>query len=206
MSQELLQIIKRMDQNNNIEIKIALQCPPLLTGIKISNLLIVATGNAQHVFQRFQGTRVSMCVLCRTKQKTVFFLYNREELEAYLNSFDVHELLGYLGYQTPSLTTVLKECSRRYQQYAKGEQDFPHELGLLLGYPVEDVIGFIENQGKNPLYSGYWKVYSNVSETLNLFENYNQARETVVRMISRGIDVQNILKMYHTVQYFEFAV
>ena len=32
---------------------------------------------------------------------------------------------------------------------------FPHEIGLLLGYPVEDVLGFIRHQGKNYLYTGY---------------------------------------------------
>ena len=32
---------------------------------------------------------------------------------------------------------------------------FPHEIGLLLGYPVEDVLGFIRYQGKNYLYTGY---------------------------------------------------
>ncbi len=36
----------------------------------------------------------------------------------------------------------------------QGKQ-FPHEMGLLLGYPVEDVVGFMENNGKNYLYSGY---------------------------------------------------
>lgn len=205
MSREVLQIIKRLNQEN-IDIKIALQCAPLLTGIKISNLLIVATGNAQHVFQRFQGTPIAMCVLCRTKQKTVFFLYRKDELEAYLNSSNVRNLLEYLGYSTLRLNIVLKECSRRYQQYVLDEKEFPHELGLLLGYPVEDVMGFIENEGKNPLYTGYWKVYSNVRETMNLFERYNQAQETVVRMVSCGFDIQNILKIYHTKKYCELVV
>ncbi len=200
MSRETLQIIKRIDQDN-IEIKIALQCAPLLTGIKISNLFIVPTGNARHVFQRFRGTAVSMCVLCRTKHKTVFFLYRREELENYLNSPKVHNLMEYLGYQSPQLNVVLKECSRRYQEYAAEGRGFPHELGLLLGYPAEDVAGFIENQGKNPLYTGYWKVYSNVREARRLFESYNQAQETVIRMISRGFDIQNILKIYHSGQF-----
>ena len=205
MSREVLQIIKRIGQDN-IEIKIALQCAPLLTGIKISNLLIVATGNAKYVFRKFQGTPISMCVLCRTKQKTVFFLYRKDELETYLNSPKVQELLEYLGYQSLRLNVVLKECSKRYQQYVTDDKEFPHELGLLLGYPAEDVIGFIENQGKNPLYTGYWKVYSNVRETKNLFERYNQAQENVVRMISSGLDVQNILKIYHGIQYCELVV
>ena len=28
------------------------------------------------------------------------------------------------------------------------EEKFPHEIGLFLGYPLGDVIGFIENAGK----------------------------------------------------------
>ncbi|HHV12565.1 MAG TPA: DUF3793 family protein [Clostridiales bacterium] len=205
MSREILQIIKGIDQEN-IEIKIALQCAPLLMGIKISNLLIVATGNARHVFQRFRGTAVSMCVLCRTKHKTVFFLYRRKALEDYLNFPKVHDLMEYLGYQSLQLNMVLKECSRRYQEYATGGKEFPHELGLLLGYPAEDVAGFIENQGKNPLYTGYWKVYSDVREARRLFESYNQAQETVVRMIACGLNIQNILTRYHSGQVCELVL
>ena len=38
---------------------------------------------------------------------------------------------------------------------------FPHEIGLFLGYPVEDVLGFIENAGQNCKCCGCWKVYCN---------------------------------------------
>lgn len=66
-------------------------------------------------------------------------------------------------------------------------------MGLLLGYPVEDVIGFIQNDGENFLYSGYWKVYTNLSEALEHFERYNLAKETAVRMVSEGKDIFQIL-------------
>ena len=39
------------------------------------------------------------------------------------------------------------------------EGEFPHEIGVFLGYPLADVIGFIENRGKNFTACGYWKVY-----------------------------------------------
>ena len=48
----------------------------------------------------------------------------------------------------------------RYRAYMNGSKIFPHEMGLLLGYPVEDVTGFMVHGGKNSLYSGYWKVYA----------------------------------------------
>ena len=42
----------------------------------------------------------------------------------------------------------------------KNEQGFPHEIGVILGYPVEDVIEFEKHQGKNCKYCGCWKRYS----------------------------------------------
>ena len=40
MCQEVFEIVQNMDKSH-IETRIALQCAPLITGIKISNLLIV---------------------------------------------------------------------------------------------------------------------------------------------------------------------
>ena len=38
-----------------------------------------------------------------------------------------------------------------------GKRGFPHEIGLVLGYPPVDVEGFIKKEGRDFLYSGYWK-------------------------------------------------
>lgn len=43
-----------------------------------------------------------------------------------------------------------------------GSEDFPHELGLFLGYPAEDVRGFIDR--KQCKYIGLWKVYESDEE------------------------------------------
>ena len=58
----------------------------------------------------------------------------------------------------------------------KGKR-FPHEIGVLLGYPAEDVKGFVVNEGKNYLYSGYWKVYGDLSEAKQLFTNLTGRRK-----------------------------
>ena len=52
--------------------------------------------------------------------------------------------------------------------------DFPHEVGLFLGYPVEDVIGFIENKGKNCLCCGCWKCYSNACAAQKAFDKFRK--------------------------------
>lgn len=38
----------------------------------------------------------------------------------------------------------MNRLAERIQQ----EPQFPHEIGIFLGYPVEDVLGFIENKEK----------------------------------------------------------
>jgi len=57
---------------------------------------------------------------------------------------------------------------------------FPHELGLLLGIPREDVAGFIENRGANSLFCGYWKVYHNPRQAMKAFARYDMAKQAVM--------------------------
>ena len=54
------------------------------------------------------------------------------------------------------------------------KQEFPHEIGLLLGYPVEDVEGFICNGEENCLYVGYGKVYGELPEKMRLFYKFEK--------------------------------
>lgn len=56
-----------------------------------------------------------------------------------------------------------------------GESDeFPHEIGLFLGYPVEDVKGFIENKASCAKCVGYWKVYGDEEKAQKLFNQYKK--------------------------------
>lgn len=76
----------------------------------------------------------------------------------------------------------------------KKEGEFPHEMGIFLGYPIKDVIDFINNKGRNCLFTGYWKVYNNLNTALMIFETYNRARDEVLRMISDGRSIRNIIE------------
>ena len=118
----------------------------------------------------------------------------REELDIYLESATTKEVMELFGYRGMTPVEIRRELIHRYEKYAEGNGMFPHEMGVLLGYPTEDVLGFIENQGKNYLYAGYWKVYGNLMETKALFEEYNKAKEHVITMVSQGIEIRRILK------------
>lgn len=59
----------------------------------------------------------------------------------------------------------------------------PHEMGIFLGIPVEDVCGFVKHQGKNCLLCRYWKVYYDPLKAQKLFENYDCARKMVIQEV-----------------------
>lgn len=75
---------------------------------------------------------------------------------------------------------------RDIRHIRQDRSDFPHEMGFFLGYPKEDVEGFIVNGGRNFLYAGYWKVYANRKAKISLFEKFENARETMITFVSNG--------------------
>ena len=69
---------------------------------------------------------------------------------------------------------------------------FPHEIGIFLGYPLWDVRGFLENEGKNFAYLGYWKVYRDVQNAKLLFQRFDAIREQALEELGRGMTLREI--------------
>ncbi len=197
MSEDVFQIITNVDLKA-LKMQLALQCSPLLAGLKISNLLIVSSKDEKHVQRLFRRSDITARIIYKEGEKTAFLLYRSRELEAYMAQEGVKKLLIWLGYTKIRLEEVLDLFCQRYGQYRQHKREFPHEMGLLLGYPVADVYGFIINRGKNYLYTGYWKVYDNLSDTLKLFEQFEQAKEHMIRKVNAGAGFYDIIMKAQT--------
>lgn len=197
MSQEIYEIVKGMDLEN-IETQLALQCAPLITGLKVSNLLIIPKGNEEVVKRILNRTGISFYRLIQTRTKTTFLLFRRNELEEFLSDENVRNVFMKAGYKSLQIGKILRTFSLRYEAYMQGDKSFPHEMGLLLGYPVEDVVGFVENNGKNFLYSGYWKVYEHQKAKVKLFDKFKVAEETLIHLLSNGLSMSDIIDIYAT--------
>lgn len=192
MSAKIIKLGDTLEQNN-IGRQIALQCAPLLAGIKLSNVLITECENEGMVKGLFENTSLLAKVIYQGKDRITFLIYQEEELIDYLMGRKERELMDFLGYEDRDINDILDEFSKRFAGYMEGIGSFPHEMGLLLEYPVEDVVGFMENQGNNFLYAGYWKVYGNLQKALDTFEQYNEAKERMVRLVSQGRSIPYIL-------------
>lgn len=192
MDREVFEIVKGMD-GKAPETLLALQCAPLLTGLKMSNLLIVPQGYLEQVAWRLAGTDIFSYILYMGGEKAVLLLYRARPLEKYLAEPNVREVLGQSGYRSLRLRDLLASFAARYTAYRNKQAGFPHEMGLFLGYPVEDVVGFVENKGKNYLYAGYWKVYRNKKQKQQLFRKYDRAKEALIRLLAQGVNLSDVI-------------
>ena len=108
-------------------------------------------------------------------------IYRRELVARALGCDEACELLAEYGYPLHDVDACL-ECLRR-----KFRTGFPHEIGLFLDYPPEDVRGFIENRQAQKLSCPCcWKVYGNAEEAVCRFRKYKQAECEAARQILAG--------------------
>ena len=66
--------------------------------------------------------------------------------------------------------------------------DFPHEVGLFLGYPLEDVQGF-EADSRAFKYAGTWKVYGDPAEAARRMALYKSCSDTCMGWVCGGMSV-----------------
>lgn len=201
MSQDVIDAFQNMDIET-VGNQLILQCAPVIVGMKMSNLLIIQNKYLRQIKKLLSHSKISYYVLYVSAGKSTVLLYNRKKLEYYVSGKRIRRFLEESGYEDFELEAIFRRFRKRYEIYrdycpAKERKNlFPHELGLLLGYPIEDVQGFIQNDGKNYLYTGYWKVYCNVPPKRVLFRRYEMAKEILIGLVSNGVDIAEIIDAY----------
>lgn len=83
----------------------------------------------------------------------------------------------------------------RLRAYYAGRADFPHEVGLMLGYPVEDVRGFMADGGRGAKVVGCWRCYGDVLAARRRFEELGRAELACKRLYAEGVCVGELLRM-----------
>lgn len=195
MNLEVLDMVKKMDFHN-WKIQLVLQCAPLISGLKMANLFLMENQNFSQLKLLLKNTGISYSVLLKGEEKMFVLLYMELELNKYLREERVKKLLRERGYHSNFLYDILPIFRKKYMNYMIYRTGFPHEMGILLGYPIEDVEGFIVHQGRNYLGIGPWKVYENMSEKEQMFREFDQAKETMIGLLFCGMSMESIIEMY----------
>ena len=129
-----------------------------------------------------------ICVLQENKEGCLVYVYNAHKLEYILSEPSIQIFLSDFGYDVFDVDTALQRLKQRLHE----QSEFPHEIGIFLGFPLQDVQAFITPQKKCKLV-GYWKVYGDVDAARITFDRYNQAKEDAIRLISSGMEIHELL-------------
>lgn len=176
----------------SVQMHMILQSAPVLKNVKISSMFTIPAGFDRIVCSFLYKTGIKYQCLCRGAKRDIILLYREAQLEEYLNQSQVSEFLASYGYGEGSLKVRLRYLGERISWYYNQLQEFPHETGVFLGYPLEDVKGFIRFGGKNYSYTGYWKVYDKVEQAKETFRLYDEARNTAMTEFFAGKTIREI--------------
>ncbi len=160
---------------------VVFQCAPVLSGIKVSNLLIIDRDKMNTVYLMLRGTGLKCLTMAEVGDRVTVLIYDVLKLAELLSGKGVRRFLKKLGYERMEVETVLKRLACRYRKYTKKAGEFPHELGIVLGYPLADVYGFIINHGEHFLLNGYWKVYRDADKAKSIFRLYDECTERMMK-------------------------
>lgn len=141
--------------NKYLEEKFCFHCAPTIMGKKMSNLIILKN---KFFLQRelveynkiFNEINLNIYSLKVCEKYTCVILYNIYFLQEILEVREIQDFLKTYSYEYYTTENALELLSKRITL-----ENFPHEIGVFLGYPLEDVKGFIKNNGVNYLFSGY---------------------------------------------------
>lgn len=183
---------------NNFGRKLAYHTAPTLLGIKCASLVSFSSAefdidfHAAYFNRRTAEKGLKCMVLCGCKNRVLMLVYSEKLLKKRLADNAVRSVLAEYGY---AKNYSLEECLERLSARILESETFPHEIGIFLGYPVEDVVGFIENKGENFKLCGAWKVYGSVENAKRTFADYDRCRIFLCNKLNEGTDIYRALRI-----------
>lgn len=170
-------------------------CAPTLAGLKTAGLINyrflseeVLGREVEEENQKLNKKGVFLDILKKKNQQALVYVYRRDRLAEDLKKKGVAEELLQYGYTEHGPNACLQHLKKRLDHM----ECFPHEIGLFLGYPLEDVRGFIEHKGKDCKCCGAWKVYCNEYEAVRLFEKFRKCTELYLQLYANGRTVMQL--------------
>ena len=180
------------DGENSVELRLIIQNAAVLKGKRISGMLFLNDKELARISMKLHNTNISLIILCTCKKRHLVMVYRAKELEEHLRSKEVSDYLREFGYRRDDFISNLIRLHQRMNGFYNKIKEFPHEVGVFLGYPICDIKGFLENKGERYLHSGYWKIYGNLEETREKFLSYDEAREIAIDEFLAGNRLENI--------------
>ena len=163
------------------------QCAPTRVGLKVGTMLNLSTTSRPlyRIWKKYEKELLEelhlKSFLLKEKDLSGLILFYKEKvLENYLLTPKVQHFLLDFDYGQCSKLDDYLHCLKSHFRIS-----CPNEVGVFLGYPLEDVRSFHCEGGRACLASGYWKCYHNVDESLHKFKLFDLSRKVAMDHILR---------------------
>ncbi len=171
-------------------------CAPTFAGLKTGNLFRISYADIE-VFReelrelngilKRKGLRAVPVRM--TAEFALVYLYRPDFLKRDLGCEEAARLLTSLGYEPQSVNRSVAFLARMMRE----KEVFPHEVGLFLGYPPEDVLGFMKSSREGVKCVGCWKVYGDEARARAAFWRFQRCREVFEENVQRGRKLEALI-------------
>lgn len=175
-------------------------CAPTLAGLKTGSIFTVKNENGVNSDDKLRTEMFRLNMLFykrglrivpirKTKDHTLIYLYRPDMLRSDLNEPEAIDILEKCGYDCENSDCCLVQLVKHLAL----DEDFPHEIGLFLGYPPYDVKCFMKDTRKGVKCVGCWKVYSNRKRAMETFEKFKKCTEIYHRALKNGKPLEELI-------------
>ncbi len=171
--------------------RIVRHCAPTLAGFKCGSMFRV-NSDPHGILEQVSGLEYELShrglridFLVGGDEGCLLYVDRPKRLEARLRDREVRDFLAGYGYAANGCTSTLAELFDRFTHCPL----MPPEVGIFLDYPIEDVRGYIENEGRCSRCIGCWKVYGDVEAAERRFQSYKRCRDVYSRRLAQGISL-----------------
>ncbi|MCI9271323.1 MAG: DUF3793 family protein [Dorea sp.] len=170
-------------------------CSPTLAGIKTANLFSCHFSDEREMrdsLRELNGILVKKGIRVLSLRYrdgcALIYTYRPSKLLRDLQQSAASRLLKERGYTFGAPERYIVQLVQRLED----DGEFPHEIGLFLGYPPEDVYGFIENRAEGYKCAGEWKVYGDVDKAKKMFAKYRKCKEVYCAQFAQGKSIERL--------------
>lgn len=166
-------------------------CAPTLANLKTGSLFVCPITDRPSFFSSLRSLNellvpkgLRALPLRIREYSALVYLYRPSRLKKDLEDPAAIKILQDHGY------SCYGKCLPKLIERIRASEEFPHEIGLFLGYPPEDVQGFLDHRPCKC--SGCWKVYGDENKAKKTFDLYKKCERVYCQQLAQGIDIKRL--------------
>lgn len=170
-------------------------CSPTLAGLKTGSLFACRFVSEEEMRadvrvwnQMLVPKGLRVLPLRYEEGRALIYIYRPRRLVGDLSDPTAEQVLSDRGYPCGDADRCIVKLVEKLKQTG----EFPHEIGLFLGYPPDDVLGFILHGAKCYKCVGDWKVYSDEQRAQKLFRQYRKCTDAYCEQLAKGKSVAQL--------------